>query len=610
MSRKNDSSVKAFVRLRPSDTMNLVFPISESKSKSQPDLVPKHLQLCVTPKGAQTASTFDFTFDGVFRPPISQANVFDAVGRNLCNQFLSGKSGTIFIYGSVSSGKSYSLFGGSNEARGLLPRAVEYIYDSFRRMSLKDNIILNARFLDFHLDDIRNLVVEKEIGETKAETVRVVEQVDGVVDFEGAPPVRLRSIEEVLRILKDGMGLRTKEQVEGNRSHIVFSLILQRNGLESVLNFVELASTDLAQSPNADLEGFMDQTYSSSSASASSQSHKEQTHVNRTLSTLCSCLMSLDRGEGYIPHSDSVLTLALKPQLQNDCSTVVLGTVLPTSASSNIALSTLQFLARARRLQNVTNSDSSDGAIQSQDRKIKALISEVAFLKAELERTHVHYKTRLQQLSSPAGSSAAIISKNPVEIVRMLEGSQGEKTKLQEKLTQLKHQLTDEGERHKLRESQLQAQLADQRDLINALKKTVESLKTEAELERMDLERKNLKERSKIKDKTQVALQQQYESIMGDSVENADLPDLQNSIRPATAGTVGHGVGGGGGGSRKVGRSAGKTGAPQTANSEALRVVVERVEEEKMAEIKWLTAKYEGLLAARDKEMEWVCHFR
>jgi len=73
---------------------------------------------------------FDFTFDKIFQPTCSQADIYEYVGKVTSDDVLNGYNGTIFTYGQSGSGKTFTMYGSDindPENKGLIPRIVYVI---------------------------------------------------------------------------------------------------------------------------------------------------------------------------------------------------------------------------------------------------------------------------------------------------------------------------------------------------------------------------------------------------------------------------------------------------------------------------------------------------
>merc|ERR1719502_527588 len=99
-----------------------------------------------------------YSFNKVFLPHCSQEDVFDTLGRPLVDHILNGFNACVFAYGQTGSGKSYSVFGeGAGARRGLLPRAIEYLFERVEERAEHREVGLVVSFLEIYLDQVRDL---------------------------------------------------------------------------------------------------------------------------------------------------------------------------------------------------------------------------------------------------------------------------------------------------------------------------------------------------------------------------------------------------------------------------------------------------------------------
>ncbi len=73
-----------------------------------------------------------FTFTAAAPGGASQEAFFDLAGRRACDAALAGYNATLFAYGQTGSGKTHTIYGGAGEARGLLPRTLDYVFAAMR----------------------------------------------------------------------------------------------------------------------------------------------------------------------------------------------------------------------------------------------------------------------------------------------------------------------------------------------------------------------------------------------------------------------------------------------------------------------------------------------
>jgi chromosomal replication initiation ATPase DnaA len=110
-------AIKTYVRIRPS-------PANELKPANQ--------LLSVHENTIQIDQKISFSFDFVGGEVCTQQQVFDAVGKPLCQHAMEGYNATLFCYGQTGSGKTFTMQGppeGSKDKnqRGLMQRTFEVL---------------------------------------------------------------------------------------------------------------------------------------------------------------------------------------------------------------------------------------------------------------------------------------------------------------------------------------------------------------------------------------------------------------------------------------------------------------------------------------------------
>lgn len=139
-------------------------------------------------KNAQIINVFDprvpdservereFSFDKVFYDNATQHEVFDHVCKPLVDHVFEGFNACCFAYGQTGSGKTYSIFGLAGEQRGVIPRAMEYIFDSIEKRKPYAHIATFVSFLEIYMDeigDLGKLYVEQMATRSAPSTSRV-----------------------------------------------------------------------------------------------------------------------------------------------------------------------------------------------------------------------------------------------------------------------------------------------------------------------------------------------------------------------------------------------------------------------------------------------------
>ena len=92
-----------------------------------------------------------YSFSRVFSPQTSQAEFFDVTTLPLIKDLLEGKSSLIFSYGVTNSGKTYTIEGGRQSAAlGLLPRTLNVIFNSLKKLDHDSPVSVSIRLENFY----------------------------------------------------------------------------------------------------------------------------------------------------------------------------------------------------------------------------------------------------------------------------------------------------------------------------------------------------------------------------------------------------------------------------------------------------------------------------
>lgn len=142
--------VRAFIRLRPTDEETDIEMFEFPETRSNVITIKDPLSL-----GRREHS---FEFSGIFQPEMLQAQVFQPVAGPIVDGALLGRSGCVMAYGQTGSGKTYSIFGDvDGEERGLLPRAMERLFQGFRQTERSAAGDITVSFMEVYMDQVRDL---------------------------------------------------------------------------------------------------------------------------------------------------------------------------------------------------------------------------------------------------------------------------------------------------------------------------------------------------------------------------------------------------------------------------------------------------------------------
>ena len=423
----------------------------------------------------------EYMFDKIFGVDAVQDQIFEEIGRPLCEHVLNGFNSCCFAYGQTGAGKTYTIFGEGGDKRGLIPRSMECIFESLDRKTPFKKIALFCSFLEIYLDNVRDLgdayleqqgyATKKMVQPWEREgqgkkgvisrppsgrssrggssvsdsneyvSLDIREKPDGTVFVKDLSNIQVSTIEEVFDIMEAGFSKRATYETNMNpvssRSHSVFTLTVvqtDRNDPDDVVtgmfNLVDLAGSErLAKSGS---EGVR---------------LREAALINKSLSALGNTVMALDSGDPtrFIPYRDSKLTRVLQDSLGGNSYTTLLAAVNPLLPHYEETLSTLQFANRCRAIENLPRVNYMETGAAGQEKRIKKLQAEVADLQAELASTHGMYQKRISQLSNvlgirPDAHEDILRGAVPVsDVGKVLETAKKENKVLQDRLERKKN---------------------------------------------------------------------------------------------------------------------------------------------------------------------------
>jgi hypothetical protein len=122
----SSNRVRVAVRIRPPfEEEGMVSAVSIPPSALSAEGRPKLLHLEVSP-----SKVLEFTFDAVFAPGTTNAEVYDEVAGPIVDGVLKGVNGSILAYGQTGSGKTYSLgiLTRVSGESGIVPRSLSHIF--------------------------------------------------------------------------------------------------------------------------------------------------------------------------------------------------------------------------------------------------------------------------------------------------------------------------------------------------------------------------------------------------------------------------------------------------------------------------------------------------
>jgi len=296
-------------------------------------------------------TTHTFRFDGILSMSVTQADVFNIIAKPVIEDVLKGVNGTIFAYGQTGSGKTFTTTGGaqSYDDRGLIPRTIEHMFESFRRgggaqykMYISYLEIYNDCGYDLLRDDSA-----RTLEELPKVTLR--EDEGGNIHLRGLSVNLAASEEDALNLLFLGDTNRVVAETPMNdastRSHCLFIVWVDSTQAGSdVLRRSKLHLVDLAGSERVSRTG------------VDGNLLKEAKYINLSLHYLEQVIVALHErskaSRAHVPYRNSMMTSVLRDSLGGNCKTTMIGCIAVEAPNVSESMSTCRFAQRVAQIQN------------------------------------------------------------------------------------------------------------------------------------------------------------------------------------------------------------------------------------------------------------------
>ncbi|CDK27337.1 unnamed protein product [Kuraishia capsulata CBS 1993] len=289
-----------------------------------------------------TPAVGSFSFDRVFDETCNQNTIFEYSIKETIDSLFQGYNGTVIAYGQTGSGKSYTMMGpvdGDPEAKGMIPRIADQIFDDIAKSSSDKEFTVGISYLEIYMEQLRDLLSEE------ASDLAIHESRTGEVYVKGLTNRYISGKDELYEAMKAGAAARivssTDMNDESSRSHAIFQISLtQQSSATGMVKKGTLFLVDLAGSEKATKTG------------ASGQTLEEAKKINSSLSALGNVINALTDGSRHVPYRNSKLTRILQESLGGNSCTTLIVNCSPSSIQEQETLSSLRFGVRAKRIKN------------------------------------------------------------------------------------------------------------------------------------------------------------------------------------------------------------------------------------------------------------------
>lgn len=383
-------------------------------------------QLAAPPKEEEKVFTFDHCLSSVrlddYRrdvnnpPPVTQEEVYEAIGENLLSNALEGFNSCLFAYGQTGSGKTHTVLGAERDP-GLIPRLTASLFD--RGPKECDDLRVSASFLEIYNEQLKDLLCA-EIKGRKPLYVHQHPQLGVYVPHLTEAPVS--SHDECMALLDFGSKIRATSQTNMNstssRSHALFILRIAfpiKDVARTIIRSSTLNLIDLAGSERVKKSG------------AAGKRMREGQNINQSLSVLGQVISKLAAGKlKHVPFRQSKLTYLLTDALNGNSKTHMVAAISPALSEMEETLGTLRFAQSVKKVR--TRAVTNEQDVGESDLLLQTMRSEAEELKAAA-RAHLSespQQARRLQLNAEAVEHAVLSMQTRIDKTMWHEAQQAQ----------------------------------------------------------------------------------------------------------------------------------------------------------------------------------------
>ncbi|XWS58129.1 hypothetical protein CRYUN_Cryun08bG0008000 [Craigia yunnanensis] len=351
-------NIRVYCRVRP-------FLSGQSNSLSSVDHMDDRTITIITPSKYGKEGRKSFTFNKIFSPSVTQAEVFSDT-QPLIRSVLDGYNVCIFAYGQTGSGKTYTMTGPKELTEDDLGVNYRALGDLFLLSNQRKETIsydISVQMLEIYNEQVRDLLSTDEIRNSSQNGINVPD----------ASLVHVSSTFDVINLMNLGQKNRavsaTAMNDRSSRSHSCLTVHVQGKDLTSG-NILcgSMHLVDLAGSERVD------------KSEVTGDRLKEAQHINKSLSALGDVISSLASKNSHVPYRNSKLTQLLQDSLGGQAKTLMFVHIAPEYEALGETIGTLKFAER------VATVELGAAKVNKDSGEVKDLKEQIASLKATLAR--------------------------------------------------------------------------------------------------------------------------------------------------------------------------------------------------------------------------------
>lgn len=541
----SELNIHAMVRIKPPDTSDkkdTIYAIS-------PDHKELQLQL-------RDTDHFSFTFDRIYDPFVTNAELFESTARVFIDKLILGKNACLISYGESSSCKTDCVFGIENvnkDSKGLIFRSLSHLFVSLDRYTSTKDFKISIGLYEIYLDKVRDMgrayIERLETGDWQhnqfaTQNLNLIEK-EGRSEIENLAMIPVSTIEEAISLIQMGLELRQNQDTRNNRqsvkSHTFLNVSLAqkyKNTTEvytSLLAFAALASQD--KTAKGPIDGLKKQ---------------EIFHINSSLIALEKLLNGLfqtreSKPNAELSYKENKLTKIFQNVCNSESSTLLLISINSTLKNAEESLRTLQFAERCYKVEREKQKKSFLAALApisgQQLERVRRLEDEVNELRIQIDKAQTSHELKLKSfakligvendleaiLQAPPGSKERNIAQNYKEALTKLDNITKRNSDLERKLED-NQRIFEEIKRVELsNQDKFAREVYDLEFQINDLKSQIQELKDKADSSAKDQLHERAEELQKLLIHSHMLLEEQAAVIHNLPFNmNSRAADLRN----------------------------------------------------------------------------------
>ena len=328
---KKYSNIKV-IKIDSSSNMRLISPIEYNYFLEGTKFINVDRGLEVT-----KTEQYYYQFDQIFDYYSQQSQVYEYSAKYLVKNIFEGFNSTIFAYGSIGSGKSYTMFG-TNDKHGIIIRVINQILNIMNNKGLNTNYDLQISFYKIYNEAIIDLLSDDKGNKAEDNNQMIINQEENKNKFNSKnnngnsnksffmeiTKKIISTPEEVYQILTSSIKDKKKTIAGKNnssRAHYIVEINIvnkqsQKKKKKRQSNFGKFILADLA--------GFEKVT--------KIKPNTDNFYINKSLFALSNCINGLinHHNRNYIPWRDSKLTMILKDYLSGNSKVVMIANISPS----------------------------------------------------------------------------------------------------------------------------------------------------------------------------------------------------------------------------------------------------------------------------------------